>query len=95
MIFQDPMTAFNPVFTIGEQISEAMLVHDLATKSEAKKRVVELLELVGVPSPDRRADQYPHEFSGGMRQRAMIAMAINNSTSEKPRMVDVGQAKTM
>ncbi|MEM8905938.1 MAG: ABC transporter ATP-binding protein [Actinomycetota bacterium] len=78
MIFQDPMTAFNPVFTIGDQIAEAMLVHDLATKAEARTRVIELLELVGVPSPKQRADQYPHEYSGGMRQRAMIAMAIAN-----------------
>jgi oligopeptide/dipeptide ABC transporter ATP-binding protein len=82
MIFQDPMTSLNPVLTIGRQLSEAIIAHqpDVSEK-EAKERVVELLRLVGVPSPDRRVDQFPHEFSGGMRQRAMIAMAIANSPS--------------
>jgi len=79
MIFQDPMTSLNPVLTIGEQIAEAIQVHNPGTNDEdARKRVVELLELVGVPSASSRFDQYPHEFSGGMRQRAMIAMAIAN-----------------
>ncbi len=78
MIFQDPMTAFNPVFTIGDQIAEIMTVHDEASKPEALKRAADLLEMVGVPEPGRRIHQYPHEFSGGMRQRAMIAMAIAN-----------------
>ena len=78
MIFQDPMTAFNPVYTIGRQISEAMETHGTASGSEAMRRSADLLELVGVPEPGRRINQYPHEFSGGMRQRAMIAMAIAN-----------------
>ena len=78
MIFQDPMTSFNPVRTIGHQISEAIRVHERVSKKAAKARVVELLKLVGVPSPETRYGQYPHEYSGGMRQRAMIAMAIVN-----------------
>jgi oligopeptide/dipeptide ABC transporter ATP-binding protein len=79
MIFQDPMTSLNPVLTIGDQIAEAVRVHNPGTSDEAaRKRVIELLELVGVPSAESRFDQYPHEFSGGMRQRAMIAMAIAN-----------------
>jgi oligopeptide/dipeptide ABC transporter ATP-binding protein len=82
MIFQDPMTSLNPVLTIGDQLSEAIRSHQPGvSKSVAEARVVELLRLVGVPSPERRAKQYPHEFSGGMRQRAMIAMAIANSPS--------------
>ena len=79
MIFQDPMTSFNPVHTIGRQISEAIRVHNSsATRRSARKRAIELLSLVGVPSPDVRFSQFPHEYSGGMRQRAMIAMAIAN-----------------
>ncbi len=79
MVFQDPMTSMNPVFTVGNQISEALLVHDPHMGDDkARARTVELLSLVGVPNPDSRFDQYPHEYSGGMRQRAMIAMAIAN-----------------
>jgi len=79
MVFQDPMTSMNPVFTVGDQISEALLVHDPHMGDDkARARTVELLTLVGVPNPDSRFDQYPHEYSGGMRQRAMIAMAIAN-----------------
>jgi oligopeptide/dipeptide ABC transporter ATP-binding protein len=79
MIFQDPMTSLNPVLTIGDQIGEAIQVHNPGVKDdEAVQRVVDLLALVGVPNPDQRVKQYPHEFSGGMRQRAMIAMAIAN-----------------
>ncbi len=79
MVFQDPMTSLNPVLTIGDQISEAIRAHNPGVKdAEAMKRVVDLLTLVGVPNPDQRTKQYPHEFSGGMRQRAMIAMAIAN-----------------
>jgi oligopeptide transport system ATP-binding protein len=79
MIFQDPMTSLNPVLTIGEQIAEAIVTHNRGIgDAGARDRSVRLLELVGVPFADRRFDQYPHEFSGGMRQRAMIAMAIAN-----------------
>ncbi|MEP7225442.1 MAG: ABC transporter ATP-binding protein, partial [Actinomycetota bacterium] len=82
MIFQDPMTCLNPVLTIGYQISEAVMIHNPGTgDGDAMKRAVELLHLVGVPYPERRVEQYPHEFSGGMRQRAMIAMAIANNPS--------------
>jgi oligopeptide/dipeptide ABC transporter ATP-binding protein len=79
MVFQDPMTSLNPVLKIGYQIAEAIKTHNPGVKDgAAKKRAVELLKIVGVPNPERRVDQYPHEFSGGMRQRAMIAMAIAN-----------------
>lgn len=77
MIFQDPMTSLNPVFTIGDQIMEAILKHQKISKSEAKEKAIEMLKLVGIPSPESRLKQYPHEFSGGMRQRAMIAMALS------------------
>ena len=76
MIFQDPMTSLNPVFTIGNQIREPLLRHLKMTKTEANKRAIELLRSVGIPSPERRVRQYPFEFSGGMRQRAMISMAL-------------------
>ncbi len=76
MIFQDPMTSLNPVYTIGNQISEMLLEHQKISKKQATERTIELLELVGIPSPQARLKQYPHEFSGGMRQRAMIAMAL-------------------
>ena len=79
MIFQDPMTSLNPVLTIGEQIAEAITAHNSdVSNTQARERTVKLLEVVGVPYAERRVDQYPHEFSGGMRQRAMIAMAIAN-----------------
>ena len=82
MIFQDPMTSLNPVLKVGDQISEALLSHNAGMKEDgARKRTIELLEVVGVPFAERRVDQYPHEFSGGMRQRAMIAMAIANNPS--------------
>lgn len=82
MVFQDPLSALHPYYTVGSQIVEGIRVHqhDLS-KSSAKKRAVDLLGRVGIPSPARRADQYPHEFSGGMRQRAMIAMALANNPS--------------
>ena len=76
MIFQDPLSSLHPFYTIGNQISEAYLVHNHVSKKAARKRSVEMLELVGIPNPDRRFDDYPHQFSGGMRQRAMIAMAL-------------------
>ena len=79
MIFQDPMTSLNPVFTIGDQIGEAIEAHNPGMGSkDVRQRTLELLELVRVPFPERRISQYPHEFSGGMRQRAMIAMSIAN-----------------
>ena len=78
MIFQDPMTSLNPVLTVGDQIAEAIRAHREVDGKAARERAVHLLSLVGVPNPERRYDQYPHEFSGGMRQRAMIAMAIAN-----------------
>lgn len=76
MIFQDPMTSLNPVFTIGNQIMEPLIKHKKLNKKDAFNKSVEMLSLVGIPSPKERMKQYPHEFSGGMRQRAMIAMAL-------------------
>jgi peptide/nickel transport system ATP-binding protein len=76
MVFQDPMTSLNPLFTIGTQIGEVLKHHVGMHKQEARERTVELLELVGISSPEKRVDQYPHEFSGGMRQRMLIAMAL-------------------
>ena len=82
MIFQDPMTSLNPVLKVGSQIAEAVLAHNpKASDDDARNRAIELLKLVGVPNAEQRVDQYPHEFSGGMRQRGMIAMAIANSPS--------------
>ena len=77
MIFQEPMTALNPLYTCGNQISEAILKHNNISKKEAKQRAIRLLEMVGVPSPERRYASYPHELSGGMRQRVMITMALS------------------
>jgi oligopeptide transport system ATP-binding protein len=76
MIFQDPMTSLNPVFTVGNQIMEAIRIHQQVSKSEARERTVEVLRDVGIANPERRADEYPHQYSGGMRQRAMIAMGL-------------------
>ncbi len=78
MIFQDPMTSLNPVHTIGRQLVEAVLLHRDVTKKVARSRALELLGAVGIPRPKRRIDDYPHQFSGGMRQRVMIAMALVN-----------------
>ncbi|MDJ0767326.1 MAG: ABC transporter ATP-binding protein [Ilumatobacter sp.] len=78
MIFQDPLSALNPVHKIGRQIVEMLQAHQTISKQDAHNRAVELLDIVGIPQPDQRAMQYPHEFSGGMRQRVMIAMAIAN-----------------
>ncbi|WRO23454.1 ABC transporter ATP-binding protein [Metallumcola ferriviriculae] len=76
MIFQDPMTSLNPVMTVGQQIIEAVTYHQKVTKKKARKKAIEALGLVGIPEPSQRVDDYPHQFSGGMRQRAMIAMAL-------------------
>jgi len=77
MIFQEPMTSLNPVFTIGRQISEAIILHQKASRREARERAIEMLRLVGIPLPEKRIDEFPHQLSGGMRQRAMIAMALS------------------
>jgi peptide/nickel transport system ATP-binding protein/oligopeptide transport system ATP-binding protein len=76
MILQEPMTALNPVLTVGEQIVETVVQHENLSRADAQERAVEMLRLVGIPSPERRVKEYPHEFSGGMRQRAMIAIAL-------------------
>jgi len=77
MIFQEPMTSLNPVFTIGDQIMEATILHQGLDKKEARKRAIEMLDRVKIPSPEKTIDSYPHQLSGGMRQRAMIAMALS------------------
>jgi len=79
MIYQEPMTSFNPVYTIGDQISEAIIRHKKISNSKARKESVKLLTQVGIPAPEKRYDNYPHQLSGGMRQRAMIAMALSCS----------------
>ncbi len=76
MIFQDPMTALNPLLKVGKQLEEVILRHSKCSKEEAKKKAVEMLAKVGIPTPEQRVKQYPHEFSGGMRQRVLIAMAL-------------------
>jgi oligopeptide/dipeptide ABC transporter ATP-binding protein len=79
MIFQDPMTSLNPVYRVGSQIVEAIHTHEDIDKQTARNRAVQLLRQVGIPNPEQRVDDYPHQFSGGMRQRAMIAMALANN----------------
>lgn len=77
MIFQDPMSSLNPVFTVGDQISESIILHQKVSKKEAMEKTIEMLKLVGIPSPEKRVDDYPHQLSGGMRQRVMIAMGLS------------------
>lgn len=76
MIFQDPMTSLNPLFTVGDQLTEHLIKHKKISKKEAKEVAIKMLDMVGIPSPESRLKQYPHEFSGGMRQRVMIAMSL-------------------
>ncbi|MEA4883254.1 MAG: ABC transporter ATP-binding protein [Clostridia bacterium] len=77
MIFQEPMTSLNPVFTVGDQIMETITLHQRLRRKEARDKTIELLRLVGIPSPEKRVDDFPHQMSGGMRQRIMIAMALS------------------
>lgn len=76
MIFQDPMTSLNPLFTVGDQLTEHLIKHKKISKKEANEKAIKMLDMVGIPSPEKRLKQYPHEFSGGMRQRVMIAMSL-------------------
>ncbi|MDD6283007.1 MAG: ABC transporter ATP-binding protein [Oribacterium sp.] len=76
MIFQEPMTSLNPVFTVGQQITEALLLHEKISKEQARERAIEMLKMVRIPMPEKRFHEYPHQLSGGMRQRVMIAMAL-------------------
>ncbi|HSZ04710.1 MAG TPA: ABC transporter ATP-binding protein [Solirubrobacteraceae bacterium] len=78
MVFQDPLSSLHPLYKVGRQLTEAVRAHREVSKAKARERAVELLDLVGIPDPARRVDEYPHEFSGGMRQRVMIAMALAN-----------------
>jgi len=81
MVFQEPMTSLNPVFTCGDQIVEAIVLHQKLSKKDAKAKAVDMLRLVGIPSPEQRVNEYPHQLSGGMRQRVMIAMALSCNPS--------------
>ena len=85
MIFQDPMTSLNPVYKIGKQVGEGLRLHRGYSKAEALKRATELLDLVGIPEPEKRVNEYPHQFSGGMRQRVMIAMRRSSSSCRRCR----------
>ena len=90
MIFQDPMTSLNPLFTVGDQLTEHLIKHKKISKKEANEKAIKMLDMVGIPSPEKRLKQYPHEFSGGMRQRVMIAMAI----ASKPKLLIADEPTT-
>ena len=81
MIFQEPMTSLNPVYTIGKQVSEAILIHENVSKEEAKQRTIDIFRKVGIPEPEKRYNVFPHQLSGGLRQRVMIGMAIGGSAN--------------
>src|SRR5690606_26567674 len=77
MIFQEPMTSLNPVYTVGSQVAEAIIIHQQVSHTEARQRTVDLFREVGIPNPEQRVDSYPHQLSGGQKQRVMIAMALS------------------